>query len=326
MAEVVTPNTVSWFTDYQKNHIVKDGVIPEWFHGTMSRKQAEEMLMTKPPGYFLIRVSESRIGYTLSYRADDYCRHFMIDMLPGNQCEIVGENLRHCSLQDLVDFHSRTPIHPYTELLTVACDQAGENISEDTPPTLAGRRRVSHPPIPNKNLSNLSDVSVRSPRLYPSLERELSALNLDGVSTLGILHDDIFQGSPLHPSPLLRTKFILTPQEITTRWHSANATTTAGGKQSTALPTAYNQGKSQDKVLQKKQSESKPTRIKLIQCKIFKKKKNNSEEHTYMEISEATTDPTLLQIAANTHQEKVDEDSGTLPVEYLNPPPFAPGY
>lgn len=56
--------------------------------------------------------------------------------------------------------------------------QAGENISEDTPPTLPGRRRVSHPPVPNQNLSNLSDVSVR---LYPSLDRELSALNLDGV-------------------------------------------------------------------------------------------------------------------------------------------------
>lgn len=31
-------------------------------------RTAEELLMAKPPGYFLIRVSESRIGYTLSYR------------------------------------------------------------------------------------------------------------------------------------------------------------------------------------------------------------------------------------------------------------------
>lgn len=41
MAEAVTPNTVhltSWFTEYQKNHIVKDGVTPKWFHGTISRK------------------------------------------------------------------------------------------------------------------------------------------------------------------------------------------------------------------------------------------------------------------------------------------------
>lgn len=31
-------------------------------------RTAEELLMTKPQGYFLIRVSESRAGYTLSYR------------------------------------------------------------------------------------------------------------------------------------------------------------------------------------------------------------------------------------------------------------------
>lgn len=31
-------------------------------------RTAEELLMSKLPGYFLIRVSESRIGYTLSYR------------------------------------------------------------------------------------------------------------------------------------------------------------------------------------------------------------------------------------------------------------------
>ncbi|XP_027004250.1 hematopoietic SH2 domain-containing protein homolog isoform X1 [Tachysurus fulvidraco] len=316
MAEAIPPNPViPWFTEYQKNHIVKDGVIPKWFHGTISRKQAEEMLMTKPPGYFLIRVSESRIGYTLSYRAGELCRHFMIDMLPGNQCEIVGENMRHCSLHDLVAFHSRTPICPYTELLTLACDQAGQNIPEATLPSLPARRRVSHPPVPHQNLSNLSDISG-SRSLYPSLERELSALNLDCV------------GFPLNPSLTPKTKFILTPQDITTRWHSAHNKTTTGGEQTTGLQTACNQGKSQDKVLQKNQAESKHTRIRLIQCKIFKKKKNHSEEHTYMDIDEikATTDPAALQIDTNTNQEEMDKVSGTLPVEYLNPPPFAPGY
>lgn len=34
---------------------------------------------------------------------------------------IVGENRHHCFLQDLVDFHRRTPIFPYSEVLTVAC-------------------------------------------------------------------------------------------------------------------------------------------------------------------------------------------------------------
>lgn len=120
-------------------------------------RMAEELLMPKPPGYFLIRVSESRIGYTLSYRwvfaviggavfytydhtlssalftllnvfsltpsAADRCRHFMIDLLVDGQYIIIGENRYHRCLQDLVDFHRRTPIMPYTEVLTVACGQ-----------------------------------------------------------------------------------------------------------------------------------------------------------------------------------------------------------
>lgn len=47
----------------------------------------------------------------------------MIDALEDGQYNIVGENRRHRFLQDLVDFHRRTPIAPYTEVLTVACGQ-----------------------------------------------------------------------------------------------------------------------------------------------------------------------------------------------------------
>lgn len=118
--------------------------------------------MSKPPGYFLIRVSESRIGYSLSYRqvfaglkgalfqslhsrpqstvespilfillniqsltlsAEDRCRHFMIDVLEDGHYTVVGESRRHRFLQDLVDFHRRAPIIPFNEVLTVACGQ-----------------------------------------------------------------------------------------------------------------------------------------------------------------------------------------------------------
>lgn len=43
-----------------------------------SCRAAEEQLMSKPPGYFLIRVSESRIGYTLSYRY--VCLHGWVEL------------------------------------------------------------------------------------------------------------------------------------------------------------------------------------------------------------------------------------------------------
>ncbi|MCJ8737640.1 hypothetical protein PDJAM_G00026420 [Pangasius djambal] len=183
------------------------------------------------------------------------------------------------------------------------------------PPALPARRRVSHPPIPNQSTS--SDISISPPKLYPSLEQELSALTLESVSY------------PLKPASQPRPKFIPTPSEMTTRWQSAQTETTTGGEQSTGLPTACNHKISEDKVPQKSKAQSKHNRINLIQCrKIFKKKKNHLEEHTYMEINEAkvTTEPAALQIAANTDHQEVDGVSGTLPLEYLNPPPFAPGY
>ncbi len=50
----------------------------------------------------------------------------MIDALEDGHYIILGENRRHRFLQDLVDFHRRTPIMPFTEVLTVACGQVGE--------------------------------------------------------------------------------------------------------------------------------------------------------------------------------------------------------
>lgn len=47
----------------------------------------------------------------------------MISASDDGQCVIVGEDRRHRSLQDLVEFHQRAPIAPFNEVLTVACGQ-----------------------------------------------------------------------------------------------------------------------------------------------------------------------------------------------------------
>uniref|UniRef100_A0A8C6WGS8 SH2 domain-containing protein n=1 Tax=Neogobius melanostomus TaxID=47308 RepID=A0A8C6WGS8_9GOBI len=67
-ASVTQTDAFTWFQRYQLEAVIRNGVVPQWFHGIISRKASEELLMCKPPGYFLIRVSETRIGYTLSYR------------------------------------------------------------------------------------------------------------------------------------------------------------------------------------------------------------------------------------------------------------------
>ncbi|XP_061739225.1 hematopoietic SH2 domain-containing protein homolog [Nerophis ophidion] len=109
-----------------------NGVVPEWFHGGITRKSAEELLTSKLPGCFLVRVSESRVGYTLSYRAQKRCRHFMIEA-KGDSFAVVGEHMSHPGLQQLVDFHRKIPIAPYTEVLTTPCGQTsnGGNIEKN---------------------------------------------------------------------------------------------------------------------------------------------------------------------------------------------------
>lgn len=116
-----------------------DNNVSQWFHGVTSRKAAETLLLAKPSGYFLVRVGESRHGYTLSYRATDQCRHFMIDKMQDGNYTITGEHTRHRTLQDLVDFHRQNPIMPFNELLTMPCRQV------NTPKPIALRRHTTPP-------------------------------------------------------------------------------------------------------------------------------------------------------------------------------------
>ena len=61
--------SVRWFRETQASRLVKKGEsFSEWFHGIITRRQAEMLLTNKPNGTFLIRVSENRFGYSLSFR------------------------------------------------------------------------------------------------------------------------------------------------------------------------------------------------------------------------------------------------------------------
>ena len=58
-----------------------------WFHGIISRKDAEKLLSTKNPGAFLVRVAESRFGYSLSHKVTEEgrVRHYMVDVTPEGE-------------------------------------------------------------------------------------------------------------------------------------------------------------------------------------------------------------------------------------------------
>ena len=66
---------------------------------------AEKLLLDEPKGAYLVRVSEKVWGYTISYRAIDRCKHFLIDA-SEDQYHFFGPNqLMHDSIIELVNYH-----------------------------------------------------------------------------------------------------------------------------------------------------------------------------------------------------------------------------
>ncbi|XP_006877190.1 PREDICTED: hematopoietic SH2 domain-containing protein [Chrysochloris asiatica] len=119
---LLVPPRLDWFVHTQVGQLAQDGV-PTWFHGAISREAAENLLKPQPPGSFLIRVSHSHVGYTLSYKAQDSYRHFMVKLLDDGSFVIPGTRAAHTSLDALVTFHQQEPMQPYGELLTQPCGQ-----------------------------------------------------------------------------------------------------------------------------------------------------------------------------------------------------------
>lgn len=61
-------------------------------------------------------------------RGADKCRHFIIDeerdeSRTEGRYVIAGENSKHCSLEELINYYTHNPVGPFNERLTVACMQ-----------------------------------------------------------------------------------------------------------------------------------------------------------------------------------------------------------
>ncbi|XP_034567589.1 hematopoietic SH2 domain-containing protein homolog [Notolabrus celidotus] len=338
-----------WFTESQLSSVIRNGVVPEWFHGIISRKTAEELLMSKPPGYFLIRVSESRIGYTLSYRAEDRCRHFMVDALEYGLYIIKGETRHHRCLQDLVDFHRRTPIMPFNEVLTVACGQSSDdktdyaellfpqrhlnldtNLQQNESLHASINSPVSQdddpPALPCRPNNLKTPTAFSQGRLYPSLEEEFPQ---------DIPH------FPTTPVPMIRNK---QPPELPVRsshpplkqnqacvrtvsapdsrfTHTATEHPVSTHSNQQAKPSVVSNLKNFKKKFQKKRSPSQE--LMNADTNVEETEKSGTTENEYQEITEEQ--PFTSKPFSHTSPD-VKLTHGGLPQEYRQPSPFAPGY
>lgn len=109
------------------------GQIYPWFHGIVSRKYVEDLLLSKPVGTYLIRINEKIFGYALSYRGSDHCRHLLIEVISSsnsNQSIHVYRFLggaKHeyfTQLTQLIEKYRTTPLRPNsTDVLRYPCGQ-----------------------------------------------------------------------------------------------------------------------------------------------------------------------------------------------------------
>ncbi|XP_036073242.1 SH2 domain-containing protein 7 isoform X1 [Oryzias melastigma] len=112
---------LSWFQETQAPQMMSDGNFPVWFQGLAPRKHAEDLLRDKGVGSFLIRLSDKAIGYILSYKGQDRCRHFVITQNQHGQFMVAGDCELFGSLNELIEHYRVSPIQPFGECLTFSC-------------------------------------------------------------------------------------------------------------------------------------------------------------------------------------------------------------
>ncbi|GIY72400.1 tyrosine-protein phosphatase non-receptor type 11 [Caerostris darwini] len=90
--------------------VCADPTTERWFHGPLSGKEAERILMDKGKnGSFLVRESQSKPGdFVLSVRTDDKVTHVMIRYQDGKYD--VGGGEKFDSLADLVEHYKKNPM------------------------------------------------------------------------------------------------------------------------------------------------------------------------------------------------------------------------
>lgn len=79
----------------------------KWFHGLLTRADAEQLLDNEPMGTFLVRLSEKIWGYAISYKDVDRCKHYLINASSG-QYKFLGANqINHDRLSEFKCPHTQ---------------------------------------------------------------------------------------------------------------------------------------------------------------------------------------------------------------------------
>ncbi|CAD5119427.1 DgyrCDS8039 [Dimorphilus gyrociliatus] len=98
----------AWFEEKEKKKLYdRNGSKPYWFHGMIKRSDSETYLKQRKNGNFLIRLSDTRFNYSLSFKTEERCRHYIIDLTLHGKYVIRNEKKVHRSLNDLVNYYRK---------------------------------------------------------------------------------------------------------------------------------------------------------------------------------------------------------------------------
>ncbi|KAI4591337.1 hypothetical protein MJG53_020346 [Ovis ammon polii x Ovis aries] len=165
--------TRAWFQKTQAHELLQHGAAPIWFHGFITRREAERLLETKPQGCYLVRFSESAVTFVLTYRSRTCCRHFLLAQLGDGRHVVLGEDSAHARLQDLLRHYTACPLSPYGETLTEPLARQPSQWPRPKPPipakpqlqpevytSPAPRPRPALPPKPSNPIYNEPDEPI----------------------------------------------------------------------------------------------------------------------------------------------------------------------
>ncbi|XP_004595884.2 hematopoietic SH2 domain-containing protein isoform X1 [Ochotona princeps] len=333
------PPRLDWFVHTQMSQLTRDG-IPEWFHGTISREAAENLLESQPLGSFLIRVSHSHVGYTLSYRAESCCRHLMIKLLEDGSFVIPGQEVAHASLDALVAFHLHNPVQRHgEELLSQPCGQKDpENVdyedlflySSALAEELCSAMRDPWDPQRSSPCQRTTPEEPKDKR--PSAEKDHGPTQ-GAPAALGETRHGLWKNLKMLPQAGKRVqqqlKAQLTAVSLSSLWD-------AGRPEVTQNPRARLASQGHQDSSSSSCRDSCPASLLRSHSQPCRDKPVSSEKVTRSSsCSDATTRDRgwhrALVRALSSHASKSEpkdsqEPEDWLPEEYRQPPPFAPGY
>ncbi|NXS33223.1 PLCG1 phosphodiesterase, partial [Pomatostomus ruficeps] len=123
----------------------------EWYHASLTRLQAEHMLMRVPrDGAFLVRKRSEPNSYAISFRAEGKIKHCRIQQ--EGRLFMLGSSAEFESLVDLISYYEK---HPLIRRLTLQCTRRNHRRSQKRNQICAEHGDPAGPQAPPALLSSL---------------------------------------------------------------------------------------------------------------------------------------------------------------------------